>query len=110
MNSIAFKIRSFILVALLAHPFLFAQQKTGNIVEYFGKEKIENISEGKLIHVFKKGLALKVQNFGFNSSSFPKDPVFEHFLTNPSIKIKEDNVFDVDFMGNEMISRNQSFC
>ena len=58
-----------------------AQQRTGNIVEYFGKEKVEEISEGKLLHVFKNGLSLKIQDFSFNSSSFPEEPVFnESFL------------------------------
>ena len=61
---------------------LNAQQKTGNIVEYFGKEKVNSIEEGELLHVFKTGLSLKVQNFRFNSASFPKNPVLyaKHFL------------------------------
>lgn len=34
-------------------------QKTGNIVEIFGKEKIENTSEGTVIHTFSEGLVLR---------------------------------------------------
>ncbi len=34
-------------------------QRSGNIVEYFGKEKIENVEEGSVIHQFKVGLALE---------------------------------------------------
>ena len=34
-------------------------QKTGNIVEIFGKEKIENTSEGTVIHTFSDGLVLR---------------------------------------------------
>lgn len=87
---------------LLIQCFAYAQQKTGNIVEYFGKEKVEEINEGKLLHVFKKGLALKIQNFNFNSTSFPKDPVFEKFLMNPNHKVSKGQVFNIDFLGNEL--------
>ena len=57
--------------------FLIGQQRTGNIVEYFGKEKVEDIHEGKVIHVFNKALALTIPSFGFESSTFPVDPVFD---------------------------------
>ena len=78
-------------VFFLLVPFvLFSQQKTGNIVEYFGKEKVEEINEGKVLHVFRNGLALKIQDFTFNSSSFPKDIVFEKFLMRllPNLKLE----------------------
>ncbi|WP_242202957.1 carboxylesterase family protein [Aestuariivivens insulae] len=91
-----------VLVVLFFSFVLNAQQKTGNIVEYFGKEKVNTIEEGKLLHVFKTGLALKVQNFGFNSSSFPKDPVFNRFLMEPYYVPKQNDVFDIDFSGNIM--------
>jgi len=80
----------------------YAQQKTGNIVEYFGKEKVNEINEGKLLHVFKKGLAVKIQNFSFNSSTFPKDPVFKEFLLNSSVKISEGQVFGINSLGEEL--------
>jgi len=79
-----------------------AQQKTGNIVEYFGKEKVNEIKEGKLLHVFKTGLTLKLQDFEFNSFSFPKDPVFNAFLMNPEYKALKNKVFDIDFKGDEL--------
>ena len=79
-----------------------AQQRTGNIVEYFGKEKVEEISEGKLLHVFKNGLSLKIQDFSFNSSSFPEEPVFNKFLMNPSLEVSENEIFDIDYLGNEL--------
>lgn len=51
-----------VLFALFFVQFIVdAQQRTGNIVEYFGKEKVNEISEGKLVHVFKN-------RFGFKSS------------------------------------------
>ena len=88
---------------LFTVALLNAQQRTGNIVEYFGKEKVNEINEGELIHVFKKGLALQVPNFGFNSSSFPEDPVYDHFLMNDDLLVSEGDVFSVDYLGNEMI-------
>ena len=93
----------------LAVLFLFflitasAQHKTGNIVEYFGKEKAGDLTEGDVVYVFKKGLALKIRNFTFNSSSFPKDPVFNRFLMNNNYTVKKDEVFDIDASGNEMV-------
>jgi len=95
------KVSSFILILLIT-TVQFAQQKTGNIVEYFGKEKVNEISEGKLLHVFKSGLSLKIQDFTFNSSSFPKEPVFDKFLMNPTLKVSENEVFDIDYLGNEL--------
>lgn len=86
----------------LIQSVVFAQQKTGNIVEYFGKEKINDIQEGKLIHVFQKGLALKIPTFNFNSASFPEDPVFHKFLYDDDYLPENKSLFDIDFSGNEM--------
>ena len=80
---------------------VIAQQRTGNIVEYFGKEKVNDIKEGKLLHVFKTGLALKIQNFRFNTSSFPKDLAFSRFLMQPNYEPENNDVFDIDFSGDE---------
>ena len=92
-----------ILVMLLVLPFVFiGQQRTGNIVEYFGKEKVEGIHEGKVIHVFNKALALTIPSFGFESSSFPVDPVFDKFLMEPGILVREGEVFDIDSFGKEL--------
>jgi predicted esterase len=91
-----------IFAIVLQAPIITAQQKTGNIVAYFGKEKVEEIHEGKLIHVFTEGLVLKLQEPGFNSSTFPSDPVFERFLMNPGYRPQGGEAFDVDYMGNTM--------
>ena len=93
----------FLLVCLLGiGTNTITAQKTGNIVEYFGKEKINSVSEGKVLHVFNTGLALKMENLGFESSSFPNDAVFNRFLTdNKYIPVKE-STFDIDFLGNQM--------
>ena len=45
-------------VTLILAQTLFAQ-RTGNIVEIFGKEKIETIAEGIILHEFTEGLALR---------------------------------------------------
>ena len=96
------KIRVILLFIMIGSSTLIAQQRTGNIVEYFGKEKVNDIKEGKLLHVFKTGLALKFQNFKFNSSSFPKDQVFSRFLMQPNYEPENDDVFDIDFIGKQL--------
>ena len=91
------------LVVVLIFTFALSPsyaQRTGNIVEYFGKEKINEVSEGKVLHIFKTGLALQMPRFGFESSSFPNDPVFERFLMDKSYKAKNGATFDIDFSGN----------
>ena len=98
-----YKKSAVVFVILLVLPFvLIGQQRTGNIVEYFGKEKVEDIHEGKVIHVFNKALALSIPSFGFESSSFPVDPVFDKFLMEPNTQVKEGEVFDIDFFGREL--------
>lgn len=79
----------------------FAQNKTGNIVEYFGKEKINDISEGRLLHVFDKGLVLSNQN-GNGSSTFPENPVVNEFLIDPNKQVEEGKSFDVNDQGEAM--------
>ena len=39
---------------------LVAQQTTGNIVEYFGKERVERVDEGIILHSFKQGYFVPV--------------------------------------------------
>ena len=92
-----------VLVMLLVAPMcLIGQQRKGNIVEYFGKEKVEDIHEGKVIYVFNKALALTIPSFGFESSTFPVDPVFDQFLMEPGKKVSNGEVFDIDYLGNEL--------
>ncbi|RTE53241.1 alpha/beta hydrolase [Arenibacter aquaticus] len=92
-----------VLWVLFSLPFILSgQQRTGNIVEYFGKEKVEEIHEGKVMHVFNKGLLLTLPSLGFESSSFPLDPVFNAFLLDPSMEVTKDDVFDIDFTGKEL--------
>ena len=37
----------------------FAQERQGNIVEYFGKEKVTEVREGTVRHTFTDGLILR---------------------------------------------------
>lgn len=39
---------------------LAAQQTKGNIVEYFGKERVERVDEGMILHTFRQGYFLPV--------------------------------------------------
>jgi predicted esterase len=39
-------------------------QKDGNIVEYFGREVVEEINEGAVVHIFSKGLLLPAASQG----------------------------------------------
>lgn len=50
--------RFYILILGMLFWYTAVAQQTGNIVEYFGKEKIDTIPEGVVIHQFKKGLLL----------------------------------------------------
>jgi pimeloyl-ACP methyl ester carboxylesterase len=77
-----------------------AQSRQGNLVEYFGKEKIEEINEGTVKHIFKEGLILKIRSFGFNSSSTPKNPVYSKFLLEDPQEIRAGDAFIEDASGN----------
>ncbi|MFI1744551.1 alpha/beta hydrolase-fold protein [Thalassobellus sediminis] len=94
---------SIFIFVFFSASILFSQNKTGNIVEYFGKEKVNDIKEGKLLHIFKSAFILETKKLGFESSSFPKDPIFDKFLKDTKYKVKNNDVFDIDYLGNEMI-------
>lgn len=65
-----------------------AQQREGNIVEYFGKEKVNDVSEGEVIHLFKEGLILETSGIPFSNTSVQYDPIFAEVLTD-GFQIKE---------------------
>ena len=77
-----------------------AQNRQGNIVEYFGKEKVEEINEGTVKHIFKEGLALKIRSFGSNSGSTPRNPVYSKFLLEDTKEIRAGDSFIEDALGN----------
>ena len=43
-----------------ASPLAAQQQTTGNVVEYFGKERVERVDEGVVLHTFNKGYFVPV--------------------------------------------------
>ena len=86
-------ILSFVLLFIVFN--ITAQKRQGNIVAYFGKEKINEIKEGKAIHVFKNGLFLSSNTSSLNSTTFPKDPVFKDFLMSPKT-VSENEIAGVD--------------
>lgn len=53
------KTLTFAAFVIFFDPMLLFAQRTGNIVEIFGKEKIEHTDEGEIIHHFVQGLLLK---------------------------------------------------
>lgn len=73
---------SFIIFFLVFIWKIDAQQKEGNIVEYFGKEKVNDVSEGEVIHLFKEGLILRTAGMPFNNSAVEHDPVFADVILN----------------------------
>ena len=77
-----------------------AQNRQGNLVEYFGREKVEEISEGTVKHIFKEGLILKIRSFGSNYSSTPNNPVYSKFLLEDPKEIKAGDTFIEDELGN----------
>jgi hypothetical protein len=91
-----------VLLLLSGSALLLAQERQGNIVEYFGKEKVERIEEGQLLHVFQQGLVLNVMSGRFNSSSTPRDEVFARYLMSNETGIREGQTFDIDFRGEAM--------
>ena len=74
----------FIACLVITTTRVSAQQREGNIVEYFGKEKVNDVSEGEVIHLFKEGLILKTTGVPFSNASIEYDPVFADFLNNSS--------------------------
>lgn len=93
---------SIVLLLSMLPIFMVGQQRTGNIVEYFGKEKVESIHEGKVLHVFNKGLALTLPSWGFDSHTFPVDPVFNKFIMEPDMEVSKGAIFDIDYLGTEI--------
>jgi pimeloyl-ACP methyl ester carboxylesterase len=99
----SFRIISIFIVFLLAIHVSFAQDRQGNIVEYFGKEKVESIEEGSVLHVFMDGLVLGNSRFSFNNENIPTNPIFSKALNNSGFKIFEGKEEDTDLLGNKSV-------
>lgn len=74
---------------LLAALPASAQEKQGNIVEYFGKEKVTDTVEGTAIHTFTKGLVMGGSRASRNTGSTPKEPIVASLLLDPTFRIEE---------------------
>ncbi len=92
---------TFALILLFASNHLSAQEKQGNIVQYFGKEKVEQITEGDVIHIFREGLVLAGQRFSMGSGAVSVNPLFAQVLQEGTGSIAEGNTAFTDLMGNE---------
>ncbi len=88
-NSLSRSILLFLVWLLFYSQPAFAQEKQGNIVEYFGKEKVTDVHEGKVTHTFTEGLILGGNRFSLNSESTPQDPLVASLLLNEAFTIKE---------------------
>ena len=74
---------------------VLSQDRQGNIVEYFGKEKVTTIREGEVLHTFAEGLVLAGRRFSLNSESTPKQPVVASLLLDDNFTIEEGKAFGV---------------
>ncbi|MDN3595425.1 alpha/beta fold hydrolase [Zunongwangia endophytica] len=91
MNKLSIPILS---IFMIFFSGAIAQNKEGNIVEYFGKEKVNDVSEGEVIHLFKEGLILGTSGTPFSNSAIQYDPIFAEVLQN-GFQINEGKeVFD----------------
>ena len=77
---------------------LSGQKRQGNIVEYFGKEKINEVKEGDVLHLFSNALYLPTNRNALNSLSFPTDKVFKEFLMTQKTVV-ENEIGVVDHTG-----------
>ncbi|RXG33231.1 carboxylesterase family protein [Leeuwenhoekiella marinoflava] len=87
---------SWLLYSLLTiTSFSFAQTKQGNIVQYFGKEKVEDVNEGTILHLFNEGLILNKKGFSYNTDAVSRDPVFAEILNKEvNTPIQEIKIID----------------
>lgn len=77
-------------VTLFLLTFLITAQaqKEGNIVEYFGREVVEEINEGAVIHVFDEGLFLPAASRG--RGLMPETDIIAWHLANGTWKSPEE--------------------
>lgn len=91
--------RTTTLILLFVTLSVLPQKRQGNIVGYFGKEKVNEVHEGKVIHVFREALYLSSQRNALNSVTFPTDKVFEQFLLSDKT-VEAGEIGSIDGSGN----------
>ncbi|TBW28671.1 alpha/beta hydrolase [Gramella sp. KN1008] len=85
--------RIFFLCVFLCNVLtVWAQKPKGNIVEYFGKEKVEDIHEGELYHVFKKALIFKKENFPEVAEAVVYDPLLFEYIGESNSNIQAGKI------------------
>lgn len=90
------------LILTLTFLTMQAQEKQGNIVEYFGKEKVTEVKEGKVLHVFAEGLILGGSRSSFNSQSISPDPMVSNLLLDVDFEINEGDEGGISRRGDTM--------
>jgi len=91
-----------LILMLFVTTFSFAQDREGNIVEYFGKEKVEDIHEGEVVHIFKEGLVYSGRSFPAETKSVLSDPLFARVIAEEESEIADGKIGGVDFSGDEI--------
>ncbi|PPK84294.1 putative esterase [Neolewinella xylanilytica] len=76
----------------LAH----AQERQGNIVEYFGKEKIDEVSEGEILHLFEEGLLLTGLPRSFGVEPVRYEAVLADFVGTADTTIAPGDAYRAD--------------
>lgn len=89
INSVKKRIGIILFFSLCIPSLSFSQNRQGNIVEYFGKEKVVDVHEGAVHHVFKEGLILRKGGFRFSEESVLRDPLLARILTEGKAEISE---------------------
>jgi len=92
----------FITYCLFATVLLHGQSRQGNIVQYFGKEKVENISEGDVIHIFKDGLIIGGSSFPIGNSTVSTNNLFAKYLLNEIDQISAGKTESEDMLGKKL--------
>lgn len=78
---------------------LSAQNREGNIVEYFGKEKVEDVHEGRVLHLFTKALIYKQKAFPKETEAIEYDPLFATYINKAKSGIKKGQVAGKNYLG-----------
>src|SRR5680860_1144703 len=91
-----------LILMLFISTFSFAQDREVNILEFFGKEKVEDIHEGEVVHIFKDGLVYSARSFPAETKSVLSDPLFARVIATEESEITEGKIGGIDFSGDEI--------
>ncbi|WP_116128009.1 alpha/beta fold hydrolase [Lewinella sp. IMCC34183] len=74
---------------------LAAQERQGNIVEYFGKEKIDEVSEGEILHLFNRGMILSGLPSSFALEPVRHDRLLASFVGRRDTTLLPQTAYDI---------------